>query len=137
MDQVWSLKTSGTIVLKVTSTFERNLKVRISRIFAKSLSFQLLLLVEHIASWPTFPPFKFQHVSWNGFFWWFGCGQGNANPVESRMVSFLQGGTCWWHNCAASRGPFDIDQRYSNRSAIGKGEDVWVKMIGMIEHEIH
>ena len=131
MDQVWSLKTSGTIVLKVTSTIERNLKSLPRVCFFTS--FQLL---KTFASWPTFPPTS-SSMSLGMVSWRFGCDQGNANPVESRMVSFLQGGTCWWHNCAASRGPFDIDQRYSNHSAIGKGEDVWVKMIGMIEHEIH
>lgn len=37
--------------------------------------------------------------------WFFLAIRGDSNPVESRMVSSLQGGTCWWHNCAASRGP--------------------------------
>ena len=57
IDQVWSLKTSGTIVLKVTSTFERNLK-RISRIFAKSLPFHRLSIVEDICFMANIPPLQ-------------------------------------------------------------------------------
>ena len=44
------------------------------------------------------------------------------------MVSFLQGGTCWWHNCAASRGPFDHSILFKDMQTIRPLEKV--KMFG-------